>query len=268
MTYGYAPRTSEGMPVICKNCGAAMRLEGASTLAICAFCGARDELPRDEAGRYLELKNRLSVAKSRALQVQGMDAALSRVFEDKHAFWRVSGLYLAMSLVILLVSVGTLLSNGVSDKVPDNYRYSMWMHQVLGPGMLLGVALSLGAGLWGGRRHFRRRVRPLLMARRAPGSSTFRCRVCGAELQPSGDATVTCAYCDSMNLIPASQHGAELAEADREAQSMQQAARHAQVHMVSIASRMRSIVIVGVALSFAVCFALPALVDQFFLLAK
>ena len=281
MSYGYAPSSREGTPILCKNCGAAMRLEGGfSTLAVCDFCGARDELPRDEAARYLELKNRLAYAKARALQVQGMDAALARVFEDKRAFWRVSGVYLGTAFVISLVSFFTLLSSGVSDEVPENYRHSLWMHQLFGPGMLLGVALSLGAGLLGGRRHFRRRVRPLLMARPLPaqpasnvypgaiGAPSFGCRVCGAGLQSTGDASVTCGYCDSMNLFPASQHEAEVAEANRRAESLQHVARHAQVQMLSISSRMRWIVMAGVALSFITSYALPALLDRFVFMAR
>lgn len=260
-----------------------MRLEGGtSTLAVCGFCGARDELPHDEAARYLELQNRIAYAKSRALQVQGMDAALARVFEDKRAFLRVSGFYLATALVITFVSVVTLVSNGLSDKVPENYRYSLWIHQLFGPGMLLGVAVSMGAGLWGGRQHFRRRVRPLLMARALPphpaanlypgqpgvAPPSFGCRVCGAGLQSTGEASVTCAYCNSMNLFPASQHEAEVAEASRRAQSMQHAARHAQVQMLSTASRMRWIVIAGIGLSFIACYALPTLLDRFVFTAR
>ncbi|HET9930921.1 MAG TPA: hypothetical protein VFQ35_09550, partial [Polyangiaceae bacterium] len=189
-----------------------------------------------------------------------------------------SGVYLGTALVISFVTAASLLSSGISDKVPENYRHSLWVHQLFAPGMLLGVAFSLGAGLLGGRSHFRRRVRPLLMARPlpptpgwsagypaqpSPAQPSFGCRVCGAELRSTGDATVTCAYCNSMNLFPASQHEAELADASRRAQSMQHAARHAHVHMVSIASRMRWIVIAGMALSFVACYALPMLLDKF-----
>ena len=245
-----------------------MRLQADSS-ARCVFCGAIEQLPHDEAARYLELRNRLSYARSRALQLQGMDVALARVFEYKQAFVRVSGVYLGIALVVLLLSVGSLLSSGVSERVPENYRRSLWMHQLFAPGMLLGVAFSLGLGLWGGRAHFRKRVRPLLMARPLyAGHAGFGCRVCGGELRPSSEAGATCPYCGSVNLLPASQHDASLAAVSQQAQTMQHDARRAQASMVSISARMRRIVIAGIAASFVVCYALPALLDRYVFAGK
>lgn len=269
MAYGYAAaRMPEGTPIVCKNCGGSMRLQPDSS-ALCGYCGARDQLPADEAGRYLELKNRLAFARSKALQLQGMDVALAHVFEDKRAFFRVSGVYLATALLILFLSVGSLLSNGVSDRVPENYRQSMWMHQLFAPGMVLGVALSFGLGLLGGRSHFRRRVRPLLMARPLQaGHAGFGCRVCGAELRPGADASATCPYCNSVNLLPASHHEASISALNQQAHGMQHDARHAHVSMVSIATRMRRIVIAGVAASFLIVYVVPTLLDRYVFLGK
>lgn len=240
-----------------------MRVQ-ADASALCRFCGAHDQLPLDEGARYLELKNRLSHARSRALQLQGMDVALARVFEDKQAFLRVSGVYLGTALVVLLISVASLLSSGISERVPENYRRSLWVHQLFAPGMLLGVAFSLGLGLWGGRSHFRKRVRPLLMARPLyAGDTGFGCRVCGGELGTSSEAYATCPYCGSVNLFPASQHDASVAAVNQQALAMQNDVRQAHVGMVSISARMRRIVIAGVAASFVACYALPALLDRY-----
>ncbi|MFZ5897065.1 MAG: hypothetical protein ACOY0T_38765 [Myxococcota bacterium] len=266
----YAVKSNvEGTPILCKNCGGAMRLQP-DLSAWCGFCGARDQLPTDEASRYLELRNRLSLARSRALQVQGMDAALARVFEDRGAFLRVSGTYLVIAGVIMLMSLVTIFQSQASFRnVPENYRMSMYMHQLFAPAMVLGIAVSLGLGLVGGRSHFRRRVRPLLLARPVQaGHAAFGCRVCGGDLPPATEPSVTCSYCNSMNLLPASQHEANLASVDQQTQALSHSVRRAHGTMVSIAARMRLIVIVGVATTFALNYALPALLDRYVFLGK
>src|SRR5690349_14865292 len=98
----------EGTPIVCRQCGGAMHLERES-LAACRFCGARDELPADEAGRYLEIRSRLAAARAKTAQVQGMEAALARIFEDRRAFLRVSGLYLAVGLLVVGMSVASMM---------------------------------------------------------------------------------------------------------------------------------------------------------------
>jgi hypothetical protein len=264
MTYGFGANLLEGTPILCKNCGGPMRLQS-NFGALCGYCGARDQLPFDEGARYLELKNRLSFARSRALQLQGIDAALARVFEDKGAFWRVAGLYLGMALAMLGSSTAMLWSNdAISANVPEAYRRSMWVHQLFGPGMLVGAAFSLGLGLWVGRRHFRRRVRPMLMAGplRA-GHRAFGCRVCGAELRPVAEASATCSYCGSMNLLPVSEHDASVAALNAQAQVMQRAAHGAQARMISVSALMRRAVIAGVVLNLLFWSLVPQLLDRY-----
>src|SRR5262245_2049023 len=94
----------EGTPILCRRCGGAMNLLADASVS-CRYCGAHDQLPADQLGRVLEIKNRLAMAESRTAQVKGFDATFAHVFEDPKAFLRVMGVYLVVGVFVLGMSV-------------------------------------------------------------------------------------------------------------------------------------------------------------------
>jgi uncharacterized Zn finger protein (UPF0148 family) len=251
----------EGTPIVCRNCGGAMRLEG-DVAVVCPFCGTRDVLPAEQAARYLDIKNRLATARAKNAQIQGMDAAFARIFEDQWAFLRVAGIYLAMAGLVLGVSLITMFSNPAiaSDRVTAGVRAQLWLGALTGPALVLGIALSFGVALLEGRRHFRRSIRPLLLARPIQmGGHGFACRVCGGPLATGSDVSVTCRFCDSVNLIPTELHGASGAVLAQHTEDAAKAVRSAHIRVGSIATRMEWIAGGGIALSVAAAYALPTL---------
>jgi ribosomal protein L40E len=255
----------EGTPIVCRRCGGAMVLEGA-TSAFCRFCGARDELPADEAGRYLEIRARLSAARARTAQVQGMEAALARIFEDRRAFLRVSGIYLATGVVIFAVSVASMLMTSAPNAaVPSNIRLELWLGALTSPVLVFGLAASFGLALLGGRIHYRGQVRPLLLARPIDmGAAQFGCRACGAPLATGADISVTCRYCGSMNLIPKELHAAGGEALRRHAAEAARTMNTAHVRVGSIAARMQWILGAGIGLSVALAYTLPTVLGKLF----
>jgi hypothetical protein len=233
---------------------------GADLSVECQHCGSVDVLPSDEAGRVLEVRSRLALAEERALQVRGMDATLATIFEDRMAFARVSGLYLAMAFVIVAMVAAQWLSFGALPALAPPALADMLLAQATAPMLMLGVGLSFALALGYGRSHYRKMLRPLLIARiaREPGARA-RCRVCGGELPEARSVDVRCEYCRSLNLVPRVLHASQSSALAAEADALRAKLAGVNLATLSIARRMRSAWIVCVALSIAVALALPAL---------
>jgi DNA-directed RNA polymerase subunit RPC12/RpoP len=256
------PQLLEGTPVVCRQCGGNMTLQP-DLVALCRYCGARDTLPHDELGRALDIKNRLATAEQRVAQLRGVDTALASIFEDPRAFLRVSGLYFAFAVFIFGASIAQLLS-----ALPDVRRLSpgilltMVASQLMGPLAILGVALSLAIALAHGRSHYRKNLRPLLLARAGRNQVSFACRACGGDLPPAVRADVRCPYCSTLNLVPKELHRAHAAALFQMAEQTRQQLRGVNVTTISIASRMRRALLFSGVLAAVLVFGLQALAQR------
>lgn len=248
----------EGTPILCRNCGGAMDLMPDASIA-CRYCGARDRLPVDQLGRALEIKNRLALAESRAAQVKGFDATFAHAFEDPKAFLRVMGAYLVVGLFVLGVSVSSFVELLPSlGKLEPEVLAQVVVGQAMGPMIALGIAGSLGVSLWVGRRHYRKRVRPLLIARPpAHARAPFSCRACGGGLPPARGAEVSCPYCHTLNLVPKELHGVHAAALLQEAEAARQQLQRAHGALMGISAKMRTALIASGIVAFALCYGLP-----------
>jgi hypothetical protein len=248
----------EGTPILCRNCGGGTDLLPDASIA-CRYCGARDRLPADQLGRVLEIKNRLALAESRTAQVRGFDATFAHVFEDPKAFLRVMGAYLVVGLLVLGMSASNFIEFLPSmQKLEPKMVGSVLLGQLMGPMIMLGIAASFGVSLWVGRRHYRKRVRPLLIARPpAYPNAPFACRACGGGLPPARGAEVSCQYCHTLNLVPKELHGGQAAALLHEAEAARQQLHRAHGALMSISSKMRLALIVSGVLVFAFCYGLP-----------
>jgi hypothetical protein len=209
--------------------------------ASCQHCGAVDMLPPDELGRVLDIKNRLAAAEQRSLQVKGMDATLAHVFEDRRAFLRVSGVYLAIAALILAFALYQLFSLSENlQRVSLEAAGQMVLGSLTGPFLLLAVAFSLAVALAVGRAHYRKLVRPLLLAR-APerAGMRLRCRVCGGDLPETRAADVRCGYCHSVNLAPKELLTGHAMALSAESEKLKARVSGASLATMSIAKRMR-----------------------------
>ena len=249
----------EGTPILCRQCGGGMLLHADSSI-VCHYCGARDQLPADELGRVLEIKNRLAQAEQRAAQVKGFDATFAGVFENPGSFVRVMGIYVVMGLGVAAISgyqlYATFLPN--ADKLGEGVIIEVILGQLMAPLMVLGFGFSLGAALLTGRRHYRRRVRPLLMARRpALPNAPFACRACGGNLPSARGADVPCPYCRTLNLVPKELHGSQATALFQEAEAAKQQLHRAQGALMSISGKMRTTLILCGIATFLLAYALP-----------
>jgi hypothetical protein len=250
----------EGTPILCRNCGGGMDLRPDASIA-CRYCGAHDRLPNDQLGRVLEIKNRLALAESRAAQVRGFDATFAHVFEDPKAFLRVMGVYLVVGLFVLAMSASNFIQFLPSiSRLEPKMVGSVVIGQLMGPMIVLGIAGSLGVSLWVGRRHYRKRVRPLLIARPpAYPNAPFACRACGGALPPARGAEVSCQYCQTLNLVPKELHGGRAAALLHEAEMARQQLQQAHGALMSISGKMRAALIVSGVVVFGLCYGLPML---------
>jgi hypothetical protein len=231
----------EGTPILCRHCGGHARMLADASLE-CPYCGTRDALPADELGRALEIQSRLRAAEQRAAHVRGFENALAGVFEDPRAFLRVSGLYVAVASLVL----GASMVNMVLTVLPNLEHLSLaevaglLLAQALAPFGLLAVAGTFGAALLTGRIHYRRRIRPLLLARPpAQAGAPFACRACGGALPAARSGSTSCIYCHATNLVPEALHGRLAADLAREAESAQKQLFQANIATMSIAGAMR-----------------------------
>jgi len=251
----------EGTPILCRNCGGGMTLHADSSI-VCRYCGARDVLPADELGRVLEIKQRLTQAEQRAAQVKGFDATFAGVFEKPGSFVRVMGVYVVMGLLLAAMSAYQLWSSFLpnADKLGDGVVIQVVLGQLMGPLMMLGFGGSLGAALLTGRHHYRRRVRPLLIASRpVHPNAPFACRACGGGLPGARGADVHCVYCHTLNLVPRELHGVQAAALFQEAESAKQQLYGAHGALMTISAKMRTTLILCGIATFAVAYGLPML---------
>jgi hypothetical protein len=123
---------------------------------------------------------------------------------------------------------------------------------------MLGIGASLGVALLVGRHHYRKQVRPLLIARPpAAPNAPFACRACGGNLPSTRDASIVCIYCHTSNLVPKELHGAHAAALLEEAEAAKQQLQRAHGAVMGIAGRMRIALIVCGVLVFAFAYVLP-----------
>lgn len=228
-------------------------------MAACAHCGALDAMPADEFGRVLEIKGRLAVAAGRALQLRGMDGALAHIFEDRAALLRVSGVYLVVALVMLAFATSQLTALAPTfERLPLQTAGEMVLASMMGPIVVLGLAISFAVALLVGRAHFRKTLRPLLVARLPEHAGLrFRCRVCGGDLPEARAADVCCAYCSSVNIVPSPLHEGHSAALAREAENLRTRVSNASVTTMSIARRMRWTLIVCCVLTVFLAYGAP-----------
>ncbi len=251
----------EGTPILCRYCGGGMTLHADSSI-VCRYCGARDVLPADQLGRVLEIKNRLAQAEQRAAQVKGFDASFASIFESPGGFARVMGIYVVMGLLVGAMSGYQLFTSFLpnADKLGSGTVIQVVLGQLMGPLLLFGFGFSLGAALLTGRHHYRRRVRPLLIASRPPrANAPFACRVCGGALPPARGADVHCRYCNALNLVPAELQGAHAAALFHEAEAAKQQLHHAHGALVGISAKMRTTLVACGIATVVVAFGLPVL---------
>lgn len=251
----------EGTPILCRNCGGGMTLHADSSI-VCRYCGARDVLPADELGRVLEIKNRLAQAEQRSAQVKGFDATFASVFEKPGSFVRVMGAYVGLGVAVLLMSAYQLYTTFLPniDKLSEGVIVEVLLGQLMGPLMILGIGGSLGMALLTGRRHYRRRVRPLLMASRPQQpNAPFACRACGGALPPARGADVHCPYCRTLNLVPKELHGHHAAALFQEAEAAKQQLHRAHGVVMSISGKMRTTLILCGIATFLLAYGLPML---------
>jgi hypothetical protein len=190
------------IPVLCRRCHgpAEPRDDGSIT---CRYCGALDQLPADQLGRALELKRRLAAAKASVANIEGLDAVLGGLFEDRRAFRRVIWLYGVVALVVTAYSVGTAWPSIVHG--PRALRATFVISALSGGVLVSGIVVAMFAASMIGRRRYRKHVRGHVLARlpRRPGMPA-RCRACGGDLPRGPDARgafLACAYCTTTNLV-------------------------------------------------------------------
>ena len=249
----------EGTPILCRNCGGGTLLHADASI-VCQYCGTRDQLPADELGRVLEIKNRLAQAVQRAAQVKGFDATFAGVFENPASFVRVMGMYVALGLLVAAMSAYQLYTTFLPniDKLGQDVIVEVILGQLMAPLMMLGFGFSLGAALLTGRRHYRRRVRPLLMASRpVQPNAPFACRACGGNLPPARGADVQCPYCRTLNLVPQELHGSHAAALFQEAEAAKQQLYRAHGALMSISGKMRTTLVVCGIATFVLAYGLP-----------
>jgi len=223
------------------------------TTASCRFCGAVDALPPDELGRVLDVKNRLELARQRALDVRGFDEALARIFEDKGAFVRAAAVYAVVSVVMVGFALAGLVTNVVpllERDVPSAVIGELVAAHALSPVLACGVTLSIVVALAVGRRHYRARLRPLLLPRPPAGVGLpFRCRACGGDLPAARTADVRCPYCSATNLLPAELAGQMASALFQEAEAARRQVHAASTTTMGIGVRMRRVAVVGIGLT-------------------
>jgi LSD1 subclass zinc finger protein len=188
----------DGTPILCKRCGGNAALDATLTLC-CPYCGASEQLPQEAEARMYEVRSRLRLAAAQVAQLGGTEAALGRVFEEKGAFWRV----MAPFAFILFVSVFYAAMNlRFAFDAPESVRLQLMASALMSPMFIGGIAFSFPIALMVGRFMYARSVRPLLRARPPlyPGAP-MRCRACTGPLPLTRDAKVTCAYCNTTNVM-------------------------------------------------------------------
>lgn len=190
---------SEQIPILCGTCGAPVAHRADLSLR-CPYCGTEDRLPADELGRALELKRRVALAAKSVVQFDRTQAALAHIFEERRAFLRVQGSWLVVLGFVLAYTVAGSWS--VIASAPPAFRAGLALQAATGPMFVGGIALSFAVALFVGRVGYRRRVRPLLLARPArTAGGPMRCRSCGGDLPDQRGPLIRCSYCSTQSLV-------------------------------------------------------------------
>lgn len=213
------------------------------------FCGNVEQLPADALGRALELKRRLAAAGQSAAQLDGTQAALARIFEDRGAYLRVTGIYLVF---FVFVSAYTVVSAWPYLTATATPPAAILVNVISGPMMVGGLCIAFGLALAVGRFQYRRSIRPMVAARppRAPGAP-MRCRGCGADLPSQRDAVVRCAYCGTTSVVSKETlaHASELLQ--REESDLRARSIGAVNRTAAVSIHMRRTLVICFALTYA-----------------
>ncbi len=186
------------LPALCRACGASGQLLRRELH--CQACGARESLPPEEGALVGELQHRLFTAARTSLQPTPPLRALSGTFERGSligaAAWSLFALGVAVTGSVVLESWSQW------QAVAGSSRLAQVTSALLVPGMVLSIPASWVVARQVGRAHYRRVVRPHLLAwpPRA-GATAARCRVCRADLPESRERFVSCRYCRSESLV-------------------------------------------------------------------
>jgi hypothetical protein len=109
-----------------------------------------------------------------------------------------------------------------------------------------------------GRFHYRKSLRPLLLARPPERAGMrLRCRVCGGDLPETRAADVRCTYCNSVNLAPKELQSGHAAALGAEADAHKARVTGANVTTMSIAKRMRVALVVCMVLTGVTAYGVP-----------
>lgn len=147
-----------------------------------------------------ELQHRLFSAARTSLQPTAPLRALSGTFERGPligaAAWSLFALGVAVTSSVVIDSWAQW------QAVAGSSRMALVTSALLVPGLVLSVPASLVVARQVGRAHYRRVVRPHLLAwpPRA-GAKAARCRVCRGDLPASTERFVSCRYCRSESIV-------------------------------------------------------------------
>jgi len=182
---------------------------------VCSYCGFRDTLPADELSRALELKRRLAAANGSVANVQGMESALSEIFEKRSAYWSAAGIYIIAAVLITANSVWQAVP--IIRAAPPGFKLGITINALMGGLWVGGFAIALLVSFAIGRRVYRRRIRSELFARipRQPGLPA-RCRACDGDLPNRVEPFIQCGYCSTKNLVTPELQANHSALLDRE----------------------------------------------------
>jgi uncharacterized Zn finger protein (UPF0148 family) len=192
----------DGTPILCKRCGGNAALDATLTLR-CPYCGASEQLPQDAEARIFEVRSRLRIAAAQVAQLGGTEAALGSIFEERGAFLRLMSPFAFILFVSVFYAVVNMRN---AFDAPESVRLQLIASAMMSPMFIGGIAFSFPIALLVGRFMYARSVRPLLRARPPlyPGAP-MRCRACGGPMPLARDGKVTCAYCNTVNILGAVQ---------------------------------------------------------------
>jgi DNA-directed RNA polymerase subunit RPC12/RpoP len=197
------PTPTGRIPLICHQCDQPVEASDGRTLR-CPHCGTFDRLPARDLERALELKRRLQRAAGSVTPLAGVELVLARLYEGRRVF-----MLLLVPLALVAGALSTLLLVELGPVVAHSPRVLRvpFIRQLLGGATWLGgMAMSAGLGLVLGRLHYRRAMRPRVVARPPlTPEAAPRCRACAGELGPTASRRfVRCRYCSTTSLVPRS----------------------------------------------------------------
>ncbi len=194
-------------------------------------------------------------------QLDGVQAALAHIFEDRAAFFRLTTPWLAVGAFVTvyqLVNAWPIIARS-----PAAYRLGFALYAAMGTLWLSGIALSFVIALSLGRLLYRRNVRPLLQGRppRVPGQPQ-RCRGCGADLPDERGPLVRCQYCSTHNLVSAHTAAESTSLLLAEERAYRARAAHASRATAAAAPNMTRTLAAGMVASYVVMFVLAKIASS------